>query len=376
MKLILLISFVFFGQLYGQSQVFQFTGKLKDAETNQPIQYALLYLDGTTIGVTSDKNGEFVFEGLTLPIQIEISHLSYEPKSVYIEDENRNQLDILLSPRVVKLEALIIMRKSLRAEYVKKFNKWFIGNDLWGNRSKLVNDEALQFLAADEGFRVSASEPLIIKSSGLGYTIRAELKDFIVRSDIDGNETGFYIASYHFTPFEKGNFDNKRAKAYYNSSEHFLKSLYDNTTSQNGFIISKMFKYRDVQHLRSNSITLDANLAQRTNNEKLITGLNSQEFYILYHFKGKGPLNLDIYSPKNNYELSAIKFEEDEIILRSDGTTPGNAIVFSGAIAQKKVGAMLPNNYQPFLENTSTTPIDTFEMKPLPERLIRKRVND
>ena len=60
------------------AQGITFSGVLKGSENEEPIEHALLYIDGTTIGVTSDENGEFEFENLYFPVRIEISHLSYQ----------------------------------------------------------------------------------------------------------------------------------------------------------------------------------------------------------------------------------------------------------------------------------------------------------
>jgi len=384
MKGILLILLTCTGMTFCLSQGISFSGNLLDGETNQPVQYALLYIDGTTFGVTTDENGDFVFNDLSFPIQIEISHLSYEPTTIRFESKIPSHVAIKLKPRSIILESVLILEKASRKKYVRKFVKWFVGNDKWGQKAKLLNDSALVFFDEGKDFRVGASEPLIIECPSLGYTIRAELKEFIVKYNDDlKSETRSFVANYHFTSYEKNKYDRNRTRAYYNSSEHFLKSLYENKTSQNGYQIIKRAILNDgsdqkeifpASHV---NVSLDSCLVWYGENEKKIIGLKGKEYFIQYYYKENGfPLDLKNNKAKLPYNLSAIRFEKNEITLRSDGTTPGTFIVFSGAIGQKKVGAMLPNNYYPKLKNRRKESIPSgSDQSQLPHRLIRKRSN-
>lgn len=354
------------------AQGITFSGVLKSSENEEPIEHALLYIDGTTFGVTSDENGEFEFENLSFPVRIEISHLSYEPKSVLIENSRMDD-PIHLNPRAIRLREVLILNKGTRKDYIKKFNKWFIGNDQWGQRAKLLNDSALVFFDITNGFRVGASEPLIIESRGLGYTIRADLRDFLVEKDSSGSETWSFVSSYHFTASQKKKFHRNRARAYYNSVQHFLKSLYDTKISQNGYEIKKKIINDSPGRSEYATVSIDSNLVWKEDNKRIITGLKDNEFFIQYYYKENGfPKDLEKNQPSMPYKSSAIKFTKNEIILRSDGTTPGTFIQFSGDIGQKKVGAMLPSNYQP--PNTESSPEPTIDTQ-IPDRLIRKRNN-
>ena len=360
MKCLLIILFTY-STVYSQSLDNSFEGNLRDSKTDEPIPYALLYIDGTTFGVTSNENGDFEFNNLSFPIQIEISHLSYNPKSILIDKNVLEQVVITLNPRAIKLESVLIMGKSMRARYVKKFKKWFVGDDSWGKKAKLLNEDALVFFDDTTKFRVGASEPLIIESVRLGYTIHADLKDFQVKYDneLEG-ESGMYIASYYFQEIEKDKYIRNRLRAYYNSSEHFLKSLYNKRLSENGFELKNETINDSANQKEFVIVSLDSSLFQGDNNEKLIVGLKNKNYYILYYFKDDGsPLNLENDSKKRYYKVSSIKFEEDNIVLRPNGTTPGSSIVFSGAIGEKKVGAMLPSNYQPPVIDNSTITTET-----------------
>jgi len=361
--------------ILSKAQPISFSGRLVDVETNEPVPFALLYIDGTTIGVTSDENGNFVFNDLSFPIKIEISHLSYDPKTIRYEEQIPKKVTINLSPRAIKLQEVLILHKGTRKEYIRKFNSWFIGIDQWGQRSKLMNDSALVFFEDPKGFRVGAAEPLIIESRGLGYTVRADLRDFLVeKNDSSGHETWSFISSYHFTASKKNKFDRNRAQAYYNSSQHFLKSLYETKISRNGYTIKKEIINDSTGQKEHVIISIDSNLVWNADSIRTLTGLKGKEFFIQYYYRANGfPKDLEKNDPSIPFKSSAVKFTKNEIILRSDGTTPGTSIQFSGEIGHKRVGAMLPGDYHPPEEETKED--SEVVERSIPERLIRKRKN-
>jgi len=336
---------------YGQHSI---VGNIKDIDSNEPIPYALIYIDGTTTGVMANENGRFELTNISLPIQIEISHLSYDHKSIQVE-ENYQPLIIALEQRSNILDEVVVMNKNLREKYVQEFKKWFLGDDKWGKKADLINEDALFFFDESKKIKVGASKPLIIESTKLGYTIHVDLKEFeVILDSKQKGKSGMYIASYHFQENNKDKYIKNRLKAYYNSSEHFLKALYDGKLSENGFVLKKETSNSNGQK-EFTTITIASALLEAKNSNKIIVGLKNKFYYILYYSKQNGsPLNLIRSPQKPPYKISAIKFTEDKIVLRSNGTTPGSAIVFSGIISEKKVGAMLPNNYQPSV--IATTP--------------------
>jgi hypothetical protein len=77
---LLLICFI---SLHGYGQIV--SGRVVDAATKKPIVTASVYLDNTTIGTTTDENGDFTIEySDVVQSTLVISFLGYE--KVYISD--------------------------------------------------------------------------------------------------------------------------------------------------------------------------------------------------------------------------------------------------------------------------------------------------
>lgn len=55
------------------------SGRVVDSLTNEPVAFATVYLDGTTVGTTTDDDGRFSLDvnPRYLPATIIVSHLNY-----------------------------------------------------------------------------------------------------------------------------------------------------------------------------------------------------------------------------------------------------------------------------------------------------------
>lgn len=61
------------------------TGRVTDADHSQPIPYATIYVNGTTLGTITNISGQFTLERVILPCEIVISHISYETVAIEFE---------------------------------------------------------------------------------------------------------------------------------------------------------------------------------------------------------------------------------------------------------------------------------------------------
>ncbi len=89
----------------------QISGKVLDAETNEPLAGASVFVDGSTIGTSTNQNGEFTLELPQKTGLITISFVGYQTKEV--NPDVQNEMIIYLTPSL-SMEELII--KGVRAE--------------------------------------------------------------------------------------------------------------------------------------------------------------------------------------------------------------------------------------------------------------------
>ena len=87
-------------------------GKVFDELTREPLAFANLALEGTTIGATTDIDGNFKFEGLQPGIvNVQVTYVGYQAKTVAevrVTNNNPAVLEIEMTPLDTKLEEVVI----------------------------------------------------------------------------------------------------------------------------------------------------------------------------------------------------------------------------------------------------------------------------
>ncbi|MDI1323439.1 MAG: DUF5686 family protein [Algoriphagus sp.] len=123
-----LFSFSFFTQAFAQ---FTVKGKVSDAQTGDPIPFASVLLKGTTIGISTDFEGNYLIQSRSLPDSILVSYLGYINATKALSQETDQTVNFQLKPSDFELEAFVfeagenpafeIIRRA--AEKRKEFDK-------------------------------------------------------------------------------------------------------------------------------------------------------------------------------------------------------------------------------------------------------------
>ena len=157
-------------------------GTVTEAGSNNPVIYATIYINGTTIGTITNPEGRFSLDNVNPPCEIVISHISYDTEIIELKQNVDTVLQIKLNPRDVELAVIEVKDKDLREENLNHFKKRFLGTDYWGKNAFILNDSVLvfsrekiidhevhffesEFLPADSSsilFNVNAKAPLLI----------------------------------------------------------------------------------------------------------------------------------------------------------------------------------------------------------------------
>lgn len=345
------------------------TGTVKDSITKENVEFATVYINGTTTGTFSDKDGNFALQlpSIIFPCQIVVSHVSYCSKVVTINENSDLYLTIPLTPKVVKLNQVTVVNGNLRKKNIKHFEKAFLGTDILGKKAILENDSVLIFdikyhekniddhrlKGKPKIFKVESTAPLKINLPLLGYDLRLDLIDFVEKynPDLKTNLIST-LGYYYFIPKEarsrkeEKKYIINRLKAYYYSPQHFTRSLYNKRLSENGYKLYEIVYSTEKQGLVYNRFIPDSCLVY-VSDGAIIKGLKNHCFKIRYYCDSRGfPVNPD----STNFtvaERSEIYFLDDKCVIKKDGTRPGESIVFGLGIGSKRIGATLPNNYEP-----------------------------
>ena len=407
MKSVLLFAFLSLmpAILCGQSTV---TGIVLDSLTQEPLPMATVYVNGTTQGTTTDADGRFELKDVSFPATVVFSFVGYQAKAMEL-DRNPGILTIVLSPNI-ELPEIVVSGKANRVDKVNLdyFKTMFLGDDKWGKRATIKNENVLMFdrsyqysyqtrqigqarfakdyLSVDvvekhekyldtvkvvtSVFTAWAYEPLIIDMPLLGYELYVDLVRFTVEQ-VNNVSSCDMLGYFYYKPYEKlkkrqaQSIVSNRQRAYWGSSQHFLRSFAQNSLAENGYILTVPETVEKGKRKISMSLPVDVNEHSTGvgDNTIQISGLKDKELKIRYYHRGDGsPMNFkERVKGIHHYTESGITFLEEGCTFLKEGIVIDNNIRFTGEISKKRVGASLPGDYCPPADTSRTYAVQSMD---------------
>ena len=120
-------------------------GKVIDKVTREPVETASIYFDHTTIGTTTDENGEFSIEfNDAVQSNLVISFLGYE-KVLITDYRSMSNVIVELVVATNTLDEVYVNfdDELTRAQKLQLFRKEFLGTSHVANSCKILNEEDL-----------------------------------------------------------------------------------------------------------------------------------------------------------------------------------------------------------------------------------------
>lgn len=313
-------------------------------QSNQPIESANIYFDGTTFGTVTNTNGEFMLQiDQSIQAPLIISSLGYtsEIKNISFKTSVIDLETIVLNEGVSDLEEVYIENDPWpRKRKLAYFRKWFLGEDYKDKKTKILNEEEvkLRFVPSTNTLVASSKVPLSVRNKNLSYLIEYDLMVFELvfrkisfekdgRKQTHYNEHSSYYAGTSFFKELKDKtrtkFLERREKTYEGSILHFMRSLASKKLKESKYRI--IHKKNEVPPYRFFDITKANNL---TSVEFL-----AQKLILLY----------------DGFEQSFIQVDENPTTFYIDpygNFSPINSLYFGGAMGKQKMSSLLPLNYK------------------------------
>ena len=252
---------IFYSQLSAQISI---TGKVTTT-TNIALEGASVYLNNTTIGVSTKSDGQFELTTKPGIYELIISYIGYKTIRFNLNtSQYKKPFDFQLAEEENILNEVVLKKTIYNEDWkfnLKQFKTNFIGKTNLSKQCELLNPKILhfEFDKTSNTLTAEAREPLKLKHKGLGYLITVDLELFQL-----GQNKVHYLG---YTRFEnlKGSkrkqkkWKKNRRKAYNGSKMHFVRSLINNTAKEEGFLInffrrelnSKRPKDHQIKHARN-----------------------------------------------------------------------------------------------------------------------------
>lgn len=262
-----LIFFLLFLHLYALGQNLSISGKVKD-KSGEVIPGAGIYLSGYKTATVSGNDGKFVLSGLkpgNYDVLVQMMGFLPYTKNVILSDKSA-VIEITLEENTIQLNEVVIRTDPNRERYINLFREFFIGKTPNAAKCKILNPQVL-YTDYDDNHRVltvKSNEFLIIENKALGYRLKYMLQFF----EYNYNTHIVYFAGMPNFEEMKGSSSKKktwaknREIAYYGSSQHFFKSLYQGRSREEGFIINKLIKIKNSN--RPPDSLINANIKRLT----------------------------------------------------------------------------------------------------------------
>ncbi len=342
-------------------------GTITDAKTGEAMPFTNVFINNTTIGTTSDENGQYILSSDELPgtFSLVASFVGYETKStqVSIGPGQTKTVDFVLNP----LESLLseVELKSRRDKpwerNVKRFEKVFLAlpDDPISNQQKILNPWVLEFekVKPDKGanyIQATAQEPLIIENSALGYKVEYYLQDYKLYKD---KSQYFGLAFFEEIESEDStetkNYQLQKETSYQGSLKHLMRSLLVQKADEQGFDLYKTYpEQMDRRRTNTYTVELGESIVSLPQDSIRRIPLKNGNFRIIWpdrvevHFVKKNWRNeyyLDVYHPVGWISAPRGFFDIDRNGVPLDPTQ----VVLSGYIGRPRMGRTLPHDYIP-----------------------------
>ena len=316
-SLIILLLFNFF--IFKLSAQINLEGKIYFE--NEPKSNVAVYLNNTTTGTITNKNGEFNLQVSNGIYQLIISHIGFQTIKYNFDTSTYTKpLEFSLLEEQSILDEVVINGKENNDEWEYNFSVFireFIGTSEFSKSCTIQNPEVLffEFDSQNNILTAEAVEPLHIKNEVLGYDIFYDLKHFSREKKITKYSGYAYFKELKGGKNKQKKWKKNRLIAYNGSQVHFYKSILNNSSQEEGFVINQFVRKQNKdrpsqEELLKAKKTLSKSNAVLNFSRKIETPKNSIDSALVILKKAKLPKYID-YLYKSEIASSDIIHEEN-----------------------------------------------------------------
>ncbi|HET6999928.1 MAG TPA: carboxypeptidase-like regulatory domain-containing protein [Puia sp.] len=218
-------------------------GRVISDENKKPLASVSVYLNNTSIGTTTNDEGQFILRGIPQgKFSLVATSVGFETYTVLLDLRDLpKDFEIALKPKADELAGFSVLPTDPNGweKYGKYFMTLMIGTTPNSNNTKLTNPEVVKFRLNEGNILTAfAKEPLKITNYTLGYEIEYKLEEFEVNLNTAlVNYTGyaFYRDMGLKHPNRVRRYSEARFETYKGSLLHFMRSFYANDLEEQGF---------------------------------------------------------------------------------------------------------------------------------------------
>jgi hypothetical protein len=353
-RFLLIVPLLFLSCLL-QAQ-FTITGKIVDSASHEPLTGASVYCQNTTIGTATNKQGEFSLSLKPGGYDLIISFTGYLTKQMRIAHTDEKLPDIELVKEEKSLGEVVIKSSNEVPDGWQKYGEFFVEHFIGATPNsancRLMNPDVLKFyfLKRSNKLRVLATDALQIANNALGYNMRYQLDSFIYYYNTD---ISLYRGNCLYTEMDgtdslKRAWALARSRTYEGSKLHFMRSYYDSTLAQDGFLIDILDENNPTKFNRVTDIYDTLYYSPLDSTGEIQIGF-PRKISVTYTKRKPEQEYLKKYKmPKNvSTQVSYIEFRDGIAIKENGYFYDQKDLVNQGYWSWKNLADQLPYDYSP-----------------------------
>jgi hypothetical protein len=235
--------------LAAQAQAGRITGVVQDSVTHEPLPFSSVFLANTTLGATTNENGQFVLDRVPKGnYDIVGSYVGYRlsKQSITVAaGATAPAVTLRLASAGPQLGEVVVKADAHQEDNYRKFIDLFVGRTAFSKQCRVTNPEDVDITFNDTTKTLTASTDnyVQVENKALGY----RLKYFGMHFKY--NETSEAVSYEGQTVFEEMTPKDEKQRrqwlanrlaAYNGSQTHFLKSVYDNRVAEENFLAQQV----------------------------------------------------------------------------------------------------------------------------------------
>ncbi|WP_425391560.1 carboxypeptidase-like regulatory domain-containing protein [Ekhidna sp.] len=247
-------------QIVKRKNFFTLSGTVYD-EDGQPLNGVNVFLDGTTIGISSDIDGNYKLESIPPGYyNIVFSHVGYQNGVYQVSESNggariqNHQMEVDLG----QLEEVEVVSNRIERtqdswlSHYMVFKREMIGLTDKAQQCVIENPEVINFSydRSSNILRAYAKEPIQIRNDALGYRVTYFLESF--KKENDDLRFRGKMRFRNLEPMngnERREWKRNRKESYYGSLNHFKKSLLEGNLKKEGF---RIYSLKNIEQFEIN----------------------------------------------------------------------------------------------------------------------------
>jgi hypothetical protein len=251
-----LILFFLSSITFSTNAQFNVSGYVFDSATKEPLVNASVFCQNTTLGTVTNKEGQFSLTLKSGGYDLIFSYTGFATQTIRVTENSK--VEILLVKEDKSLGEVVLKNTYEVADGWEKYGDFFIKNFIGSTpnaeKCTLLNPEVLKFYyyKRSNRLKVLATDALQISNNALGYNLRYQLDSLVY---FYNSQISSYRGYCLFTAMEgddslKNAWNQARAKVYEGSKLHFMRSYYDSTLFEDGWVIDMLDEKNDKKFNR------------------------------------------------------------------------------------------------------------------------------